>query len=48
MTKLIPKTPEVFNKIRFPDLDFVEVYNQPPSMDEYVDEGDTSFDSVVS
>lgn len=46
MSKVMPKTPEVFNKIRFPDLDFVEVYNQPPRLDEFEDDEESGFDSV--
>lgn len=47
MAKYVPKTPDILNKIRLPDLDFVDVYNQPPSPDEYVDlEEDTTPDSV--
>ena len=41
ITKLTPKTPEILNKVRLPDLDFVEVYNQPPAADEFEDEGST-------
>lgn len=47
MAKFTPKTPEILNKIRLPDLDFVDVYNQPPSTDEFVDlEADDTFDAV--
>lgn len=47
MAKFTPKTPDILNKIRLPDLDFVDVYNQPPSPDEFVDlEQDNSFDAV--
>lgn len=46
MSKVMPKTPEVLNKIRFPDLDFVEVYNQPPRVDDFGEDGESGFDSV--
>lgn len=47
MSKFVPKTPEILNKIRLPELDFVDVYNQPPSQDDYVDlEEDTTPDPV--
>lgn len=47
MSKYVPKTPDILNKIRLPDLDFVDVYNQPPSPDDYVDlEEDTTPDPV--
>ncbi|CAM9462343.1 unnamed protein product [Ascophyllum nodosum] len=39
MSKITPKTPDVLNKIRFPDLDFVEVYNQPPRAEEFLVDG---------
>lgn len=49
MSKYVPKTPDILNKIRLPDLDFVDVYNQPPSPDDYVDmEEDTAPDPVRS
>ncbi|CAN0315794.1 unnamed protein product, partial [Hapterophycus canaliculatus] len=45
MAKYVPKTPDILNKIRLPELDFVEVYNQPPSLDAPVDvEEDTTYD----
>ena len=47
MSKYVPKTPDILNNIRLPDLDFVDVYNQPPSPDDYVDlEEDTTPDPV--
>lgn len=47
MAKYTPKTPDFFNKIRLPDLDFVDVYNQPPAPDDYVDvDEDTTFNPV--
>lgn len=47
MAKFTPKTPDILNKIRLPDLDFVDVYNQPPSPDDFVDlEEDNSFNAV--
>eukprot|EP00752_Nemacystus_decipiens_P009812 g8756.t2 len=47
MAKYVPKTPDILNKIRLPDLDFVDVYNQPPLPDDYVDlEEDTTPDPM--
>eukprot|EP00903_Cladosiphon_okamuranus_P013347 g12440.t1 len=47
MAKYVPKAPDILNKIRLPDLDFVDVYNQPPSPDDYVDmEEDTTPDPM--
>lgn len=47
MAKYTPKTPDILNKIRLPELDFVEVYNQPPSSDAPLDvEEDTTYDPV--
>lgn len=49
MAKFTPKTPDILNKIRLPDLDFVDVYNQPAAPDDYVDlEQDATFDAVKS
>ncbi|CAB1116424.1 unnamed protein product [Ectocarpus sp. CCAP 1310/34] len=49
MAKFTPKTPDILNKIRLPDLDFVDVYNQPPAPDDYVDlEQDATFDAMAN
>lgn len=40
----MPRTPDVLNKIRLPELDFVEVYNQPPRLEGY--DGDGGIGSV--
>ncbi|CAM9520236.1 unnamed protein product [Ectocarpus sp. 6 AP-2014] len=49
MAKFTPKTPDILNKIRLPDLDFVDVYNQPPAPDDYVDlEQDVTFDAMAN
>lgn len=48
---MAPKPPEFLNKIRLLDLDFVEVYNQPPRPEEFEDGGsgsDPSIDAVSS
>lgn len=42
MPKVTPRTPDVLNKIRLPELDFVEVYNQPPRLEEVDGDGSVS------
>lgn len=47
-SQIAPKPPDFFNKIRLPEMDYVEVYNQPPREENLRDNGssDPSLDAV--